>query len=423
MSSYKLGIDFGTSNSTCAFLDGDNAQLIPLEGDSTTLPSAMFFGADGHIYFGKKAFVAYLDGEEGRFMRGLKSILGTSLMKERTLINRKSLDFVQIITIYIHHIKACAEQYIGSQIKDVVIGRPVHFHDNNPEADAQSEQTLQQISESIGFENISFQYEPIAAAFAHEKTLQKEQLALVVDLGGGTSDFTVIRLSPQSHAQANRSHDIFSTSGVRIGGTNFDQKLSMRSFMPHLGLGSTYASEMDASKILPIPPAVYHQLSDWPQVHFGQTKKAIRETKALIRTAADPEKMKKLLALQEAGLGHALLQAAEQTKISLTKNDSVTADFSDVDLGFDVTVSRTEFEEAIHVLILGISTSMDECIASAGVEKDAIGLVILTGGSSELPIVNQLVTNKFPSAKISNDNKFGSVGLGLAYNTKYAFSS
>lgn len=419
MSLHKLGIDFGTSNSTCAIVRDDLASLIPLEKSHTALPSAMFFYDEGGVLFGRDAISAYLDGEEGRFMRGLKSILGTSLMKEKTRVSKTNIEFTDIIKIYIRHLKIQAEKHVDSAIHDVVLGRPVHFHDNDTDADQASEDTLKQIASELGFKNISFQYEPIAAAFAHERNIKEEKLALVVDLGGGTSDFTVIRLSPQKNIQPNRQGDILSTSGIRVGGTNFDQKLSLSSFMPYLGLGGFYESEMERSKVLPIPPYVYYQLSDWPQVHFGQTPQAIRETKSILRTAQQQEKIERLLYLQETGLGHALLQVVEQTKISLTDQHEVTSNLRQMGLGFDVSVTRTDFEKSISDLVARILLSIETCLDLAGVQDSDIDLVILTGGSSELPVINQMIQRKMPHADISNDNKFGSVGLGLAYNASY----
>ena len=189
--------------------------------------------------------------------------------------------------------------------------------------------------------------------------------------------------------------------------------------MQHFGLGGAYVSEMDRSKVLPVPPHVYHQLSDWPQVHFGQTPHAIRETKSILRTAQEPKKIQRLLSLQEEGLGHALLQIVEQTKISLTDQEDVAADLSKINFGFDVSMTRKDFEQSIAHLVDRISRSINDCLESAEVKGADIGLVILTGGSSELPIINQMVAQKIPHAAVSNDNKFGSVGLGLAYNALY----
>jgi hypothetical chaperone protein len=161
-------------------------------------------------------------------------------MEDRTVIGQKSESFISILESYIGHIKSTAESITKQPLKNVVMGRPVNFHDNNPEANRKSQDILEKIAKSVGFKNIEFQLEPIAAAFAHEARLTKEQLALVVDLGGGTSDFTVIRLSPDKMDVRDRNEDILSTAGIKVGGTNFDKKLSMKSFMPELGLGSEF---------------------------------------------------------------------------------------------------------------------------------------------------------------------------------------
>tara|TARA_R110002124_G_scaffold233406_1_gene398739 strand:+ start:110294 stop:111568 length:1275 start_codon:yes stop_codon:yes gene_type:complete len=418
-----LGIDFGTSNSTCAVSDGTQATLIPLEDGKTTLASAVFFGEEGDVFYGRAAMKAYIEGEEGRLMRGLKSVLGTALMKEKTVINGRAKSFVDILATFIRNLKTQAEAAAGQPIENVVIGRPVHFHENNPEADDESQAILEQIAQSIGFKNIVFQYEPIAAAFAHERRLETEQLSLVIDLGGGTSDFTVIRLSPERYLAQDRSQDILATSGVRVGGTNFDKRLSMTSFMPYLGLNSEFSSEFDKTKLLQVPPRVYDNLSDWPLVHFGQTDKAMRETRTTLRTALEPDKLHRLLKIQQEKLGHAFLQHVERTKIDLTDTLNTTTSINDIGLDFDVQVSRDDFESAIARYIQRIEDSMMECITKAGITAENIDLVILTGGSSELPIINHMVSEKFPNAQISEDNKFGSVGLGLAYNAGQIFKA
>lgn len=418
----SCGIDFGTSNSTCAVFNDNGANLVPLEDGKLTLPSAMFFTDDGIIFYGREGIRAYIEGEDGRLMRGLKSVLGTSLMNEKTAINRRYLTFVDILTIYIENLKAKAEAYVGSEVENVVLGRPVHFHDNNPQADEQSQKILEGIARSIGFKNIVFQYEPIAAAFAHEQRIQGEKLGLVVDLGGGTSDFAVVRLSSRKSLTEDRRSDILATTGIRVGGTNIDKSLSMAAFMPYLGLGTTYRSAMDSSKIMTVPPKAYLDLSDWPRINSVQTPLSIRETKDILRYALDPQKVMRLLKLQEAKAGHALLQSVEQTKIDLTVEEDVVRALSNIGLDFEVEVSRTFFEQSIADYIDRISASLDECLMNAQVHSQEVDLIILTGGSSELPIINRLVQRKFPNAQLSKDDKFGSVGLGLAYNAGQIFS-
>lgn len=412
----SCGIDFGTSNSTCAVFNTDNVALVPLEKENPVLPSALFFSRDNEIFYGKEAINAYVEGEEGRLLRGLKSVLGTSLMSERTVIGRKSMTFEAILSVYIAHLKHKAEVLLGADLKNIVMGRPVHFHDNDEAADRRSEDVLKKIAKRNGFKNIEFQYEPIAAAYAHERKITKETLALVVDLGGGTSDFTIIRLSPERANKHDRKDDILATSGIRVGGTTFDKALSLASFMPDLGLGSSYYSDFDDNQILPVPSRPYHNLSEWPLIYQGQSPKAIRETKSLLRTALEPEKLRNLLYIQEKSLGHYFLQMVEKAKIALSDKDVYNTDFSTLDIALRTLTTRDTFIHSITPLIERIQGCLDECLTLSGCSCEDINLVILTGGSSELPIINEMVSSKFKRASFSKDDKFGSVGRGLAYN-------
>ena len=413
------GIDFGTSNSTCAIADARGARLVPLEGDHVTLPSAIFFHSSGHILFGREATRAYVEGDDGRLMRGLKTILGTSLMEERTLVNSRTRSFTDILSIYIRNLKDKAEAFSERNIERVILGRPVHFHDNDPGADTKAHQILEDIAKSVGFKDVEFQYEPIAAAFSHEQNIEGEKLSLVIDLGGGTSDFTVIRLSEQRRGVADRASDVLATTGIRVGGTNFDKSLSLKTFMPFFGLGSEFRGRFDSDKILTVPLTVYSQLSDWAKVYQAQTPRSIRETKDILSTALAPEKIERLLMVQERQLGHALLHAVERTKIALTEKDRVPADVSDFNQSVRLFVTRKEFESAIKTDLQRIKMALDECLQQAGVTKEQIELVILTGGSTELPVVSRMVTTYFPEAQISSGHKFDSVGLGLAYQAFY----
>ncbi len=389
---------------------------MPLEDGKSTLPSAIFFTEKNNILFGREAIQAYIEGEEGRLMRGLKSVLGTALMHEKTAVNGRYRSFEDILSIFIGNLKTKAEDYAGEKITRVVLGRPVHFHDENDTADQEAEDTLRRIAEQVGFSDISFQYEPVAAAFAHEQALDHDALAIVIDLGGGTSDFTIIKLSPNNNVFKDRTDDILSTSGVRVGGTNLDRHLSMHCFMPHLGLGTDIVSHFDKSKLLPVPPNAYVNLSQWHLVNAVQTHKAIRETKDILQAAIEPEKIERLLKLQTDKLGHKFLQYVEATKIALSDASQSKADLRQMGLDFQVSVSRRAFNLHIDESLQKISRSLDECLNKADTKAAQINLVILTGGSSELPVINSLIQKKFPKAHISKDDKFGSVGRGLAYS-------
>lgn len=415
------GIDFGTSNSTVAIAHGPEKYLVPLEDGKTTLPSAIFFKDKEGPLFGREGISAYMDGEEGRLLRGLKKILGTALMEEKTLIGGKPVAFTHILQTFITHLKESAESKANAAIKHVVMGRPVHFHDDDEAADMKAQSTLEDIARSAGFEETAFLYEPIAAAFAHEARIEDEKLSLVVDLGGGTSDFTLIRISSRYKDKPDRRDDILATSGIRIGGTTFDYRFSLQSFMPALGLGSFYRDIFDKEKHLHVPASAYMQLSDWAMVNFAQTKKAIAETLDIKRRAIDPDKIGLLLKLQQNHLGHALLGTVEDAKIALTSSDTCIAALKELDEAFQVRPSRAAFESCITGDVEKIFHSIENCLAAAQVRRDQVDLVILTGGSTELPVINAAIRARFPHADISQDNKLDSVGLGLAYHAASIF--
>ena len=232
------GIDFGTSNSTVALASPSGPQLLALEDGKPTLPSAVFFNQeDGSLAFGRAALAQYLEGHDGRLMRSLKSLLGSSLMEAGTEIGGRHISFRNLIGGFIGEIRRRAESAAGNRLDAVVLGRPVRFVDDDDAADKLAEDTLGQIVAELGFREISFQFEPIAAAHAYEQGITREELVLVIDIGGGTSDFSLLRLSPERRGKVDRSADLLGNTGVHIGGTDFDKRLSLTGVMPTLGMG------------------------------------------------------------------------------------------------------------------------------------------------------------------------------------------
>jgi hypothetical chaperone protein len=222
------GVDFGTSNSTVGWVRPGPAVLLPLEDGKPTLPSVVFFNADeDQVRYGRAALADYLEGYDGRLMRSLKSLLGTSLMEGQTEVAGRALPFKQLLGHFIGEVKRRAEAQAGREFSSVVLGRPVYFVDDDPAADRLAEDTLAEIARSVGFREIGFQYEPIAAAFDYESRIEREELVLIADIGGGTSDFSLVRLGPQRAPASERRDDILATGGVHIGGTDFDKYLSL----------------------------------------------------------------------------------------------------------------------------------------------------------------------------------------------------
>src|SRR5215470_19845442 len=254
------GLDFGTSNSAIGVARGKQAALAPLEDGRTLMPSALFFDDEsrGRVLFGSEAVSAYVGQAEGRLMRALKSILGSPLIDEETSLGDRKLPLRDVVEMFVRHLKRKAEAFAGREITSVVHGRPVRFVDGDDEADARAQHVLEGIARRVGFRDVVFVYEPIAAAHHYEQTVKKEELALIADIGGGTSDFSVIRVGPQRRARADRRQDVLASAGVRVGGTDFDTALSLVAVMPLLGLGSELFE-----KSLPMPNALYHELATW----------------------------------------------------------------------------------------------------------------------------------------------------------------
>ncbi|MCD9018470.1 Hsp70 family protein [Parachryseolinea silvisoli] len=413
----SCGIDFGTSNSSVALATREGIRLAPVEGTHVTIPSALFFGAkDNTPTYGREAVSMFFARRPGRFMRSLKRVLGTSLMKQGTMVNGKVMKFEKIITPFLKNLKDRADATSGLDLQHVVMGRPVHFVDNAPDADSRAQAELKAMAEAVGFRYVDFQFEPIAAAFAHEANVSGEKLALVADLGGGTSDFTVIRLSNAYVKKADRTSDILANTGVRIGGNDFDKDLSLSAILPELGYRSTYGE-----KHLEVPLKPYHDLAEWSKVNVLYTTKTVAQTRQLLYQSHDKKRFGRLLTVLEQETGHALLASAEETKIALTSAATYQAPFEFIEPGFFIDVPRQLFEESIRVEIEKIAQAATQCIHDAGVGAAAIELVILTGGSTEVPRVQEEFRRLFPNAALADENKLSSVGLGLAYDSRNKF--
>ena len=290
-----LGIDFGTSNSACGVLVNGRPHLIEIEPGEKTLPTSVFFDFDSRrTLFGNAANRALIDGVEGRFMRALKRVLGTSLMHEKRLILNERLDFVDIVARFLARLKAGAETACHTRFDHALSGRPVHFHTSDPARDAQALEDLRACYLRAGFESVDFLFEPEAAAIANG-ALDGDAPGLIVDIGGGTSDFTLFRSSGDGI-------DVLASHGVRLGGTNFDRALSLAHVMPLLGLGGALRNVFgDAT--LPAPVALFHDLATWEKIPFLYAPQTLRDVRAMARQAVAPEPFKRLLSILDLETG------------------------------------------------------------------------------------------------------------------------
>ncbi|QQR69569.1 MAG: Hsp70 family protein [Alphaproteobacteria bacterium] len=412
-----IGIDFGTSNSAIGVVRPEGVGLIDLENDQPTLPTVLFFDTAGGVAFGRAAMTAYADALPGRFMRSIKSILGTALAEDRTMINKRSTTFVEIVATFLDHLRKKAKAETGDLAENVVLGRPVFFVDYDKKADALAQEQLEHAARLAGFRHIAFQFEPIAAAFDYEQRVTGEELVLIADIGGGTSDFSVVRVGPDRRAQIERHQDILANGGVHIGGNDFDRCLSMACAMPALGYGS-----FTHHKHLPIPARCYFDLSSWHRIHLLYTHRTVAELRHIRREAEHPELIDRLIHVIENRFGHRLSFEVESAKIRLS-----SADMTSLDLGFCqkdlcIPASRAVFEQENQSHIERMSQALARTIQDSGVPAQRIGSVVCTGGASRIPAVHQAIALAVPTARVQETDAFASVATGLALDSKRRFS-
>lgn len=402
------GLDFGTSNTTLGLSGGARPVMARLEGDEVAIPSAIFFAPTTEAKVGRAAMSAYLDGEPGRLMRSLKSVLGTSLIDEATQVGRQRVKFRDVIGRYVAIIKKRAEAATGRDLDAVVHGRPVHFVDGDPEGDARAEATLREMALGIGFKDISFQFEPVAAALDYEQSVLREELALIADIGGGTSDFSIVRLSPERHAKTDRASDILANDGVRIGGTDFDRRLSLGAVMPLLGFRSAMKR-----KELEVPSSYFHELSTWSSINKLYDGRAVRQIKEVRREAAKPELLDRLIRVIESEGGHGLAAEVEGAKIRLSEADETALSLSWVEPGLKAPLPQEAFVGHTRALSEKIADRIGRCLVQAGVGAERIDALFLTGGSTRIPHVRAAIEACVPEARVVEGDTFGSVGMGL----------
>ena len=407
----SCGLDFGTSNSTLGIASGGKAQLLPLEGEHLAVPSAIFFGTESGSEFliGRTAIAAYVDGSPGRLMRSLKSILGTSLIDERTQVHRRRIPFSEIIAMYVSTLKRRAEKFLERELECVVHGRPVHFVDDDMEADRKAEEALREIALSAGYRDVSFQYEPIAAARDFETRIDREQIAFVADIGGGTSDFTIVRLGPASIGRSDRKSDILATAGIRLGGTDYDRLLSLDFIMPLLGMGS-----LQKRGDIDVPSGPYWDMSTWSRIHYLYEPGMLSALRYTRQTAMQPHLLERLIHVVEQRRGHSALISAEKAKIDLSQDEVAHCDLSWMEEGLFAAPTRAGFEESASRLSRRLTETAVQCVRQAGLDSGDIATVFFTGGTSSMPSVRRAIATVFPDAQLVDGDRFGSVGLGLS---------
>ncbi|MCK9987685.1 MAG: putative chaperone protein [Azoarcus sp.] len=407
------GIDFGTSNSTVGWVRPGAATLLALEDGKPTLPSAIFFNADEETTaFGRAALAEYLDGYEGRLMRALKSLLGSSLIEGQTEVQGRALRFRDLLASFIGELKSRAEAQAGRSFDQAVFGRPVRFVDDDDEADRRAQQTLAEIAAQVGFRDVSFQFEPIGAALHYELSLAREELVLIADIGGGTADFSLVRLSPErarrSHDEHDRREDLLGNGGVHIGGTDFDRALSLECVMPLLGCRSRMKSGAE------IPSSIFFQLATWHTINFAYTRQAWVDLQNVYRDAAARTELDRLATLISQRAGHWLALQVEQAKIDLSAAPAATMDLGRLEAGLGHTITDADFADATLSLVDRVAACVRSLLDEAGVRREQVDTIYFTGGGSAVPQLRARIAAELPQARSVEGDLYGSIGAGLA---------
>jgi len=402
---HRLGIDFGTSNTAAAIMAGDKPYLIPVEEGKTTLPTSVFFDTHrANAVYGSAANAALIDGREGRFMRALKSVLGTPLMHERRLISYQRVTLIEVVALFLTTVKQRAEQATGLTIDSVLSGRPVRFHPD-PDRNARAEDDLRSAYETAGFTDISFMYEPEAAAQTSTANLEGKY-GLVVDIGGGTSDFTIFEKS------LGRTR-VIASNGVRVGGTNFDRALNLATVMPLLGYHGELKNEMGPGTHT-APNALFQDLATWEKIPFLYTPETQRLAKRYAKLALDKPPFERLAEVIEMEMGHDISFAVEAGKIARNESNSAEIELSFIEPNLGVPLAGSILSTTLSPFTIQISDAARATLDMAELSSDDIGTIVYVGGSSLMRSVTEAITSVFPDAAQECTAAFTAVADGLA---------
>ena len=403
-----LGIDFGTSNTAAGVMVAGRPHLINVEPERTTLPTSVFFDYDRKVTtYGSVANAALIDGREGRFMRALKSVLGTPLMREKRQIAYERLTLIEVVARFLRMLRERAEAETGATYDVALSGRPVRFHSMDMARNAQAEVDLREAYMVAGYRDVSFMYEPEAAALA-SGPMEKGALGLGVDIGGGTSDFSIFERDGDTTR-------IIASHGVRVGGTDFDRAISIAEVMPLLGRGAEVRNELGSGRHV-APNAIFNDLATWQKIPFVYTQENRRMAADFAKLGIDQVLFGRLKTVLEMELGHDIAFAVEAGKIHLNKPDVA-------DAGIDLRVIEpslwSRLTKAAMAAVLAdhaaeIRNCAAETLAMADISADRIGKVVFVGGSSLLHVVEDAMVAMFPDAALERAEAFTAVADGLA---------
>jgi hypothetical chaperone protein len=423
MKSQSIGIDFGTSNSSVACAKSarevELAQFSHMGELIDAYRSLLYLERikEGNVntlksWSGPEGIERYLAADpKGRLMQSLKSFLSSrSLLTTEVFGRRYTLE--ELIARILKDLRKKAEESFGAGVTSAVVGRPVRFVGaNSSEDDNYAEKRLRDAFRSAGFENVEFDLEPVAAARYYESTLKRDELILIGDFGGGTSDFSLIHVGPDVQKKGRKSADLIGNAGIGLAGDAFDAKIIRHLVAPALGAGSEMRS---MNKILSVPGWVYAKLEHWHHLSFLKARDVMEMLKGVHAHALEPRKIAALTHLIKEDLGYQLHRSVQKVKSDLSSCPVATFAFSDGYINLEAKVQRTNFEEWIAEELQQIEKCVDSIFETSGADHRDVDAVFLTGGSSFVPAVRRIFEKRFGGAKLRAGHEFTSVAHGLA---------
>jgi hypothetical chaperone protein len=427
-----FGIDFGTTNSSMALVTGDSqVQLasFPSRAAETLSSRSVLYlertkkigsAQRTHAWTGAGAIERYLEAEEkGRLIQSLKSYLSSRTLTGTEVFGRR-YTLEELISRMLSDLREHAERQFAKPLRHAMVGRPVRFVGaETDEDDAFAVSRLREAFTIAGFESVDFEMEPVAAAYAYESTLDHDELILIGDFGGGTSDFSLLQVGPGVRKRGRSARDLLGNSGVGLAGDAFDARIVRKLVSPALGSESHARS---LNKILPAVPAwIYANLERWHYLSFLRTRNVMEILRSARVRALEPEKIEALINLIEEDLGYQLHQAVQRVKFELSHSTSAEFHFRDGSMNLRISVSRSDFEAWIEEELGSIERCIDSLMKTAGVAPHEVDCVFLTGGSSFVPAVRQIFATRFGEDRIRTGNEFTSVAHGLALRAQESF--
>jgi hypothetical chaperone protein len=413
-----LGLDFGTTNTVLAMADGANAthsmSFTSAAGTADSMRTALSFMKDPQlgasalkVEAGAAAIRQFIDNPgDCRFLQSIKTFAASALF-QGTLIYGKRQSFEDLMEVFIRRLRGYAGDNWPSDVSRIVAGRPVHFAGASADPALATDRYNEALSR-FGFPEIHYVYEPVAAAFYFAQNLTSDATVLVADFGGGTTDYSLIRFETIA---GKLTATPIGHSGVGIAGDHFDYRMIDNVVAPQIGKGSHFKS---FDKILEVPSNYYSSFGRWNQLSIFKTSREFEDLRKLVRTALEPEKLEIFVDLVDHDEGYPLYQAVSATKMALSAEEEAAFDFAPLGRGGQRTVKRKDFETWIADDLSRIEGALDDVLEKTQTKAETIDKVFLTGGTSFVPAVRRIFTERFDRDKIESGGELLSIAHGLA---------